>query len=53
MAAPSRLVQHAHVLVFGVLVAILLIIGGLTWDRFNAAYAARICRTRATRSCGR
>ena len=41
MAAPSRLVQRANVLFFGVLVAILLIIGGMTWDRFNAAYTAR------------
>lgn len=41
MAAPSRLVQRANVLVFGVLVATLLTMGGLTWDRFNAVYSAR------------
>ncbi len=41
MAAPFRLVQRANVLVFGVLVTILLTMGGLTWDRFNAAYSAR------------
>jgi signal transduction histidine kinase/CHASE3 domain sensor protein/CheY-like chemotaxis protein len=41
MAAPVRLVQRANALVFGVLVTILLTIGGLTWDRFNAAYTAR------------
>ena len=35
------LVSRANVLVFGVLIAILVLVGGVTWDRFTAARSAR------------
>ncbi len=35
------LVARANALVFGVLVAILILVGGATWDRFTAAQSAR------------
>ena len=35
------LVSRANFLVFGVLAALLLIVGGVTWDRFSAARSAR------------
>ena len=37
-----RLVTRANMLVLGVLVAIILVVSGVTWDRFNAARTARI-----------
>ena len=36
-----KLVSRANTLVFGVLIAILLLVGGVTWDRFTAARSAR------------
>ena len=35
------IVARANALMLGVLVAILLLVGGITWDRFNAAQSAR------------
>jgi signal transduction histidine kinase len=35
------IVTRANLLVFGVMVAILLVVGGMTWDRFSAARSAR------------
>ncbi len=37
----KHLVGRANALVFGVFIAILLLVGGLTWERFNAATTAR------------
>ncbi len=37
----KRLVTRANLLVFGVLVVILLLVGGATWEEFNAARSAR------------
>src|SRR6185312_16169113 len=37
----KRTVVRANVLVFVALIAILLLLGGLTWDRFEAAAVAR------------
>jgi signal transduction histidine kinase/ActR/RegA family two-component response regulator len=37
----KRLVARGNALVFGVLIAIILLVGGLTWDRFSAARSAR------------
>lgn len=37
----TYLVTRANALVFGVLVVILLLVGGVTWDRTNAARSAR------------
>jgi signal transduction histidine kinase/FixJ family two-component response regulator len=38
----KQLVARANLLMFGVLIAFLAVIGGLTWDRFNAAQTARV-----------
>ncbi len=38
----KRLVTRANMLVFGVLVAIILVVSGVTWDRFSAARTARM-----------
>ena len=35
------IVTRANLLVFGVMVAILLVVGGMTWDRFSAPRSAR------------
>ena len=37
----KRLIARGNALVFGVLIAIILLVGGLTWDRFSAARSAR------------
>jgi CHASE3 domain sensor protein/nitrogen-specific signal transduction histidine kinase len=37
----QRIIIRANILVLGVLIGILLLVGGMTWDRFNDARSAR------------
>jgi signal transduction histidine kinase/CheY-like chemotaxis protein len=46
------LVARANALVFGVLLVILLLVGGVTWDRFSAARSARLWSEHSYRVLG-